>query len=121
MQQKSYNTRIFLDRANALAVRNGLSTSALCRTIGISRSLFYDIKDGQRDATEKMLGRLRDAEAACSPQAAPPAVEEPHVCGGVEARIASLEDAVGQARRTLETVLAEVREVRRRLGAERKS
>lgn len=62
MQEKSDRTSIFLDRFNAYAVRNSFKTAEACRNIGISRSLFYNLRDRKRDVTLKMEHRLADAE-----------------------------------------------------------
>jgi hypothetical protein len=64
MQEKSDITQNFLDRFEKLTVRIGQSTAAACKTVGISRSLFYEIRDGKREPTLKMLERLRQAEAS---------------------------------------------------------
>jgi hypothetical protein len=62
MQQKSDTNKEFLDRFSALGVRLDLNTLQTCRKVGISRSLFYEIRDRKREVTIKMLERLAAAE-----------------------------------------------------------
>lgn len=62
MQQKSDSSATFLDRSSVLAVRLSLSVVQCCKKIGISRSLFYEIRDGKREVTDKMMARLEQAE-----------------------------------------------------------
>jgi len=70
MQEKSDRLRSFLDRFNNLSVRIGQNTGQTCKTAGISRSLFYEIRDGKRDLTAKMEDRLSYAEKAAELNAA---------------------------------------------------
>ena len=51
-----------MDTFERLSVRSGWKTAEACRQIGISRSLFYELRDGKREVTAKMEARLREAE-----------------------------------------------------------
>ena len=62
MQEKSDRTQKFLDSFESLSVRCGWKTAEACRRIGISRSLFYELRDGAREVTSKMESRLEQAE-----------------------------------------------------------
>lgn len=62
MQDKSDRTKLFLDKFDQFCVRNGLKVKEACERVGISRSLFYDLRDGKREVTLKMEERLNRAE-----------------------------------------------------------
>lgn len=62
MQQKSDSLMKFQDRFERLKKHLGVSTSSLCKTIGISRSQFYAIKAGEQELSEKMNKRLAEKE-----------------------------------------------------------
>lgn len=52
----------FLDRFDTLAVRFSGSTAKTCRALGMSRSLFYELKSGNRPITSKVWRKLEEAE-----------------------------------------------------------
>jgi hypothetical protein len=64
LQQKSDSLSSFLDRFHTLSVRFGGSVVQTCRAIDMSRSLFYEIRDGRRHLTEKAWRKLEAAERA---------------------------------------------------------
>lgn len=77
VQEKSDTLRNFLDRFDALAVRLSASVAATCREVGISRSLFYELRDGRRPLTAKMEQRLTEAERRAGIGRSPPAAYAP--------------------------------------------
>ena len=62
MQEKSDSLRIFLDSVDTLAVLHDFSTVQTCAKIGLSRSLYYQIKDGKRPITDKVWRKLDEAK-----------------------------------------------------------
>lgn len=62
LQAKLDNSEIFLDRFNQLSVQTGLSIVQCCKNAGISRSLFYEIRDGNRAVSDKVIRKLEQAE-----------------------------------------------------------
>lgn len=62
MQEKSDTLSDFLDRFHKLSVRFGGNTVQTCREIDLSRSLFYEIRDGKRPIKDKTWRKLEGAE-----------------------------------------------------------
>jgi hypothetical protein len=62
LQDKSDRLKNFLGRFDALCVRTAIKTAEACRSIGVSRSLFYELRSGKREVTDKIMNRLAMAE-----------------------------------------------------------
>lgn len=53
-----------MDRFGRISVRQGRSIVQCCKDAGISRSLFYEIRDGNRAISDKVWAKLENAERA---------------------------------------------------------
>jgi len=62
LQEKSDSLENFLDRFNHTVVQSGLSLVQFCKKADISRSLFYEIRDGNRAVSDKVWRKLEAAE-----------------------------------------------------------
>lgn len=64
LQDKSDNLVNFLDRFRQISVRRGKSIVQCCKDADIARSLFYEIRDGNRAVSDKVWAKLQAAEEA---------------------------------------------------------
>ena len=62
MQEKTDSLKSFLDRFGRISVRQGKSIVQCCKDAGIARSLFYEIRNGNRAVSDKVWAKLEQAE-----------------------------------------------------------
>ena len=62
MQEKKYRKNDFLNKFNNLRESRKLSITEACEMIGISRALYYSIRDKDQPVSDKAFERLLNAE-----------------------------------------------------------
>jgi hypothetical protein len=119
LQGKSDSPEVFLDRFNQLSVQIGLSIVQCCKNAGISRSLFYEIRDKNRAVSDKVWRKLERAErlAGISPAGQVAAAENAGSSGNPKDPPPQPGKKVSSEMDPLQTLQAQVAAIQARLDA----